>query len=525
MRTFTTDGPCESARHYLLPAAPRLAEAKCLVDQGAYFVLRSPGRTGKTTALRALAETLNAEGRHAALVCSAAVASPARSDLVLVQEALLSAIRIAAEQDLPSALRPPPFPASADATRLWEGLSAWARVCPLPIVLFFDDVDSLHGSALESVLRQLEAGFSRRPSHFPWSIGLSCQFDLHENAPRMPDDSTKIASAGPFERFWASPVLPPFTEDEIRALYSQHTVETQQVVDSGAVTFVRKASAGHPFFVQALGREAAEMVPCPGTITKSHMIAAFRRLVDQGVSSIDALESRLIESRVRRVIEPLLAGTAEIASASEDDVRFVRDIGLVAKDDPARIEGRIHRAIIPRLLAKCAKRAFTDDPSQFFLTDGRLAVEPLLHGFAVFYATHGNELLDAIAYQKVAPELVFLGFLYRMLEGRGTIDVDYGSSRRRIDVTLSVPAVKSSSDSNTENAEQREVFVLVSRRKGDSGLKTRGLVWLENALEDQSTESGTLVVFDRRDKHASVRRIELREATTIKGKTVRFLRA
>lgn len=523
MRTFTTDGPCDPERHYLLPAAPRLAEARCLIDQGGYFVIRAPGRTGKTTSLRALAQKLNADGRHAALVCSAAVASPARRDIVLVQDALLSAIRIAAEQDLPSDLRPPAFPESADATRLWEGLGAWARVCPLPIVLFFDDVDCLHEAALESVLRQLEAGFPRRPNHFPWSIGLACQFDLRENKAPRPDDSVRLGSAGPFERFWSSPALPAFTKAEIRALYAEHAAETQQAFDSDASAYASDVSAGHPFFVQALGYEAAQLAPRPGAITKLHVVAAFRRLVDRGTSPIDALEARLEEPRVRRVVEPLLAGSAEVATAPEVDVQFVRDLGLLAIDDPARIDGRIHQAIVPRLLAKGAKRAFTDEPSQFFLADGRVAIEPLLHGFAVFYAAHAKELVDAVPYRKVAPELVFLGFLFQMLEGRGWIDVVYGSSRRRIDVTISV--VPASSSSETPHPEQREVLVLVSRRKGDSGLKTRGLVWLEHALEDQLAESGTLVMFDRRDKRSPGKRVELVETTTARGKTVRLLRA
>jgi hypothetical protein len=527
MPAFTTGGPCDTSRHHLLPAAPRLAEARCLVDQGAYFVIRASFRTGKTTALRELAKMLTSEGRHAALVCSAAVAAPARRDLVLVQEALLSAIRIAAEQDLPPDLCPPSFPDSADATRLWEGLTAWARVCPRPIVLFFDDLDSLHDAALESVLRQFEAGFSRRPGHFPWSIGLSCAFDLRENIASDSDDAARIAAARPLERFWSQPVLPAFTDDEIRAFYSQHTAATNQAFAPEALAFVREASAGHPFFVQALGREVAEMVPAPAAVTKSHVMTAFRRLVDQGTTPIDALASRLLEPRVQRVVEPLLMGSASIASVPEVDMQFVRDIGLIGNDDPVSIEARIHQAIVPRLLAQGVRRALTDEPEQFFDAGGRLAIERLLHAFAIIYATHGEELIEAIPYQKLAPELVFVGFLLHMLDGRGWVDVEYGSSRRRIDITLSVPLSSSSSDSNPEMAatEQREVLVLLSRRKGDSGLKTRGLVWLENALEDESAESGTLVIFDRRDKRSPGKSIKLREMTTAMGRTVRLLRA
>ena len=526
MRTFTTDGPGDETRHYILPAAPRLAEARSLVDQGAYFVLRAPGRTGKTTALRALASEITAEGRYAALMCSAAVAAPARADLALVQEALLSAMRIAAEQDLPPPLRPPPFPTSAEATRLWEGISAWARVCPRPLVLFFDDLDTLQDAALDSVLRQLETGFSRRPEHFAWSIGLASQFDLRVSHSSPADTSKTPASTGPFERFWSSRLLPPFTENEIRALYAEHFGSAERGFSPEALAFVYEASAGHPFLVQAFGREMAAMtLPTTGPIAKSHVIAAYRQLIEQAVSPIDALASRLAEPRIRRVIEPLLLGSAAIASVDEADVQHVRDIGLVAFDDPVRIEGSLHRALVPRLLSQGVQRAVIDDPASCFESDGRLSMERLLQSFAAFYTGHASELIAATPYSKIAPELVFLGYLLRMLSGRGWIDFEFGASRGRIDVTISVEVKGNHSEESIEPSvtEQRELLVLVTRRKGDSGVKKRGLEWLDDALQRTSSVSGTLVVFDKRDKRLPGKRTKLREIV-LEGKTVRLLR-
>ncbi len=523
---FTTDGPCDATLHDVLPAAPRLAAARSLIDQGVYFVLHGPGRTGKTTALRALAAQITSEGRYAALVCSAAVAAPARTDMVLVQEALLSSIRIAAEQDLPFDLRPPPFPGSADATRLWEGLSAWARVCLRPLVIFFDDLDTLQEAALESVLRQLETGFSRRPGHFPWSIVLAGQFDVRSNGSSETDTSKMAFPTGPFERFWSSRLLPSFTIDEIRALYAEFFGRAENRFTPEALAFVYEASAGHPFFVQALGRELAEMVSDSDTITKSLAIAAYQRLVARHVTPIDALQSRLTEPRVRHVIEPLLLGSAEIASAAASDVQFVRDIGLVAIDDPVRIDGLIFHALVPRLLSESTQRAFIADPASFFDPDGRLSMERLLQTFAEFYAAHASELLAGIAYTKIAPEIVFLGVLFRVLEGRGWAHVEFGTSRGRIDVTLSIPIAAKDPEANTETSatEQHEMLVLVARRKGDVKVKARGLARLDATLRQVSGDSGTLVIFEKRDKRASGKRVKIRETTTAAGKAVRLLR-
>lgn len=526
MRSFTTDGPCDVTHHYVLPAPPRLAEARSLIDQGVYFVLHAPGRTGKTTAFRALAAQITAEGRYAALVCSAAVAAPARMDIVLVQDALLSSIRIAAEQDLPFDLRPPPFPPSADATRLWEGLSAWARVCPRPLVLFFDDLDSLHGAALESVFRQLETGFSRRPAHFPWSIGLAGQFDVRSNGSSEEKPSKPTISTGPFERFWSSRLLPSFTIGEIRALYAEHFGRADGRFTSDALAFILEASAGHPFFVQAIGHEIAQMVSDSEPITKPVVFAAYQRIVKSQITPIDDFASVLMQPRVRRVVEPLLQGNAEIASIASSDLQFVRDLGLVSFDDPVRIDGLIFRALAARLLSESTQRVFQSDSALFFDTDGRLSIERLLQTFIEFYAAHAAELVAAITYSKIAPELVFLGVLLRALEGRGWVDVEFGVSRGRIDVTLSVPIAANHLDANVETnvTEQREVLVFVTRRKGDSKVKTRGLAWLDAAMLQTSSDSGTLVIFDKRDKRSLAKRVNLRQTTTAAGTTVRLLR-
>jgi hypothetical protein len=73
---------------------------------------------------------------------------------------------------LPPELGPPPWPQAPDETLLGDALAAWARVCPRPLVLFFDEIDALRGASLISVLRQLRAGFNERPAGFPASVAL-----------------------------------------------------------------------------------------------------------------------------------------------------------------------------------------------------------------------------------------------------------------------------------------------------------------------------------------------------------------
>ena len=52
-RFFNTTGPCDPARHYMLPAGRRLPDLRPYIDRHQYFVLHAARQTGKTTAMKA----------------------------------------------------------------------------------------------------------------------------------------------------------------------------------------------------------------------------------------------------------------------------------------------------------------------------------------------------------------------------------------------------------------------------------------------------------------------------------------
>ncbi len=56
-------------------------------------------------------------------------------------------------------------------------LSQWSRVSTKPLVLLIDEIDTLLGDTLISVLRQLRAGYGWRPHGFPQSV-IVCYFML-----------------------------------------------------------------------------------------------------------------------------------------------------------------------------------------------------------------------------------------------------------------------------------------------------------------------------------------------------------
>ena len=59
-------------------------------------------------------------------------------------------------------------------------LARWRRADPTPLALLMDEIDSLVGDTLLSVLRQLRAGYEQRPEGFPQSVVLCRVRDIRD---------------------------------------------------------------------------------------------------------------------------------------------------------------------------------------------------------------------------------------------------------------------------------------------------------------------------------------------------------
>ncbi len=313
----------------MLPALRRLPEVGPLIEQESYFVLHAPRQVGKTTALRALAEQLTASGRYAALHLSCEEGEAAGDDFAEAQRAILSQLRRNAELFLPTELHPSPFPDAPDSTLLGAALSAWARVCPRPLVLFFDEIDALRGQSLLSVLRQLRAGFPNRPRFFPASVVLCGLRDVRDYKVTS-GERDHLGTSSPFNIKVESLTLRNFTRDEVAELYQQHTTDTGQVFLPEAIDRAFHWTQGQPWLVNALARQMVEqLVPDRSQpLTAAHVDAAKEILLRRQDTHLDSLAERLREPRVRRVLEPILAGLT-LGQVPEDDLRFIQDLGLV----------------------------------------------------------------------------------------------------------------------------------------------------------------------------------------------------
>jgi hypothetical protein len=260
-----------------------------------------------------------------------------------------------------------------------------------------------------------------------------------------------------------------------------------------------------------------DVVP-PEPITEGHIEVAKERLILARATHLDSLVSKLNEPRVRRVIEPLIAGTLPVLDeVFSDDVAYVRDLGLIAVDSPIRVANPIYREVIVRVLGSGLEEVITVRPDRFVLPDGRVDFAKVLRAFTDFWTEH-EEILDGIPYREVSMQLVFMTFLTRIVNGGGAVDREYGVGKGRIDLLVRRPY--------GDGLVQHEAIELKvwHPRKADP-LKD-GLAQLDKYLDRRKLDTGTLVIFDRRPNAAPVHeRTAITEEHSPAGRTITLLRA
>ncbi|MCP4591682.1 MAG: ATP-binding protein, partial [bacterium] len=393
---------------------------------------------------------------------------------------------------LPESLRPPPVESVAEVdglSRLRSYLALWAESSPRPLVLFLDEIDSMMGSPLISVLRQLRAGYNFRPARFPQSVVLVGMRDVRDYKVAKGE---VLHTASPYNIKDRSFLLGNFTAEEVATLLEQHTAETGQVITAEVKAGAWELTRGQPWLVNALARQLVEEeVPNPATaVEMDHLEAAKNALILRRDTHLDSLMVRLREARVRRVIEPLMSGELMRGDRLDDDVAYVGDLGLIDPGGgPVRIANPIYHEIIPRALAAASEPAIPNETAWYVTEEGRLDMEALLEGFVEFWLENAEEMLEDQPYAEIAPHLILMAFLQRIVNAGGTIVREYALGRKRLDLYVRWPYA---------GGVQRDAMELkVWRdRKGDPLEKGRGQ--LAGYLKKLGLDHGLLIIFNCR---------------------------
>ena len=449
---FNTAGPIIREDNYCIDPLKRINkdEIMTLIAKKRFFILHAPRQTGKTSSLFALQDYINKEGHYKCLYVNVEPAQTARSDVARGMKAIVALLHRANRHTFQDHLFESYLTEGIDKygedVVLSEVLSAWSRKSEKPIVLLIDEIDALVGDTLISVLRQLREGYAQRPYAFPQSIILCGVRDVRDYRIFSDKDQQIITGGSAFNIKAESLTVGDFTQEEIRTLYEEHTKETGQEFEEGVYDLAWDYTRGQPWLVNALAYEVCFRNEIGkdrnNPITTQLFEGAKAELVIRRDTHIDQLADKLKEDRVRRVIEPILAGREQYQEMSDEDIQYCEDLGLIKRKGSLEISNDIYREVIPRALSNVSQRNIVQQLQWYVEKDGKLNMIKLLTNFQQFFREHSESWLTRFKYEEAGPQLLLQAFLQRILNGGGLIDREYGLGRKRTDLYIRWPIIK-----------------------------------------------------------------------------------
>src|SRR6056297_725573 len=549
---FNTAGPIIREDNYCIDPLKRINkdEIMTLIAKKRYFILHAPRQTGKTSSLLALRDYINNEGRYHCIYMNVEAAQAARSDVFEGIRAII--IEIA--DRVSSTLKDRYF---FENWKKWmemggfialkTALQEWCSKQEKRVILLIDEIDSLVGDTLISVLRQIRSGYDKRPDAFPQSIILCGVRDVRDYRIFSDKDQQMITGGSAFNVKAKSLTVGDFTKEEIRTLYDEHTHETGQRFEEEVFEMAWEYTRGQPWLVNALANEACFENKAgrdrSRPITAQIFEAAKNALIIRRDTHIDQLADKLKEDRVRKVIEPILAGTQQSQEMSDDDIQYCEDLGLIKRRGSLEIANGIYREVIPRTLSYVSQRNIVQEPQWYIEKDGKLNMMKLLKAFQQFFREHSESWLSRFKYEEAGPQLLLQAFLQRIVNGGGLIDrelgqknmslgvlksktplvgiieIDYGLGRKRTDLYIRWPIISDrfTEDKKQNHDEQKEYtfplsynpddlqrIVIEIKLKHNNALETvieEGLKQTAAYVDKTGAKEAYLIIFDQENKN------------------------
>lgn len=148
------------------------------------------------------------------------------------------------------------------------------------------------------------------------------------------------------------------------------------------------------------------------------------------------------------------------------------------------IANPIYQEVLPCVLSKTPQASLPQISPSWLTPEGKLDPEQLLEAFLSFWRQHGEPLLKSARYHEIAPHLVLMAFLHRVVNGGGTLEREYAIGSDRMDLCLRYGDVTLGME-------------LKVWREGRPDPIKAGLEQLESYLAGLGRDTGWLVIFDQ----------------------------
>ncbi|MEA1969506.1 MAG: AAA-like domain-containing protein [Thermodesulfobacteriota bacterium] len=517
MRFFNTAGPVNDQKHYCISPLQRfdLFEIETLIAQEKYFVMHAPRQTGKTSCMQALVEHLNvnSDDRYRALYCNVETAQTAREDVGRGIKSILAVMAESAvyymNDDFLAKNWADILSECGEDVALKVALSRFCHSIKAPLILLLDEIDSLVGDTLISVLRQIRSGYIERPKPFPQAMILCGVRDVRDYRIHSSRNKEIITGGSCFNIKAESLRLGDFAESEVKSLLEQHTSETGQEFTLEAKACIWHLSQGQPWLVNALAYESTFKIKegrvRTKPVDKDMVDQAKENLITRRETHLDQLADKLQEERVRKVVEGILCGWQYLAGdLPEDDIQYVADLGLIRRKPQMDIANPIYREIVPRMLTSSTQDTLNQETSWYVKSDSSLDIDKLIAAFQEFFQEHSEHWLERFQYKEAGPQLLLQAFLQRIINSGGRIEREYGRGSKRIDLLVLWPLTQAEPGkpfwTRWQGPVQKVVIELKILHNSMEKTLADGLVQTHKYMDNCGTDQGHLIIFNRSPK-------------------------
>jgi hypothetical protein len=223
-------------------------------------------------------------------------------------------------------------------------------------------------------------------------------------------------------------------------------------------------------------------------ITADLINQAKENLIMRRETHLDQLTDKLSEDRVRRVIQPILAGLETAEKIPLDDVEYCVDLGLIKVRPQLAIANGIYKEVIPRALTYTTQLRITHDSSWYTDDSGRLDMVKLLTAYQDYFRKNFESWVGGFDYAEAGPQLLLQAFLQRIVNGGGEVNREYGLGSLRTDLFVTWPY---------KNSRQEVVLELkILYGKLETAIQ-KGLEQTYQYMDKCGTKEGYLLIFNR----------------------------
>ncbi len=428
-RFFNNSGPVNDIDHFCVSPIKRFDNNKIwqLILQKKYFLICGPKQCGKTSYLLALANVIN-QKKHAK--CLYFNVESLRGVQENIEESIRSILfeissraRDTFDDEYLEELVPNILQTRGPYQALNELLTQWAKRSELPIVLLIDELDTIEGPILTSILSQIRAGYDKRPKLFPQSIIFCATHDVIDKQFNIKDTTIRL---GNFER------------EAVAGMFAAYTANSHVEITKWAIDRVWQHSSGQPWIVSSLASEIFhEIMPAKGIkkVTPELVDEAFGNILAKMGNHLEFLASQLRDERVKRCLIPILSGGSLAEAIPESDFTFTQELGLISAERNSFDNG-LYSEVIPLVLFTPVTYMINLDTDQFLAEDASLDSLKVLRYFQEFFRKHIERLVAIVDYGTAAYTLVFQALLQKLSDGNISIVREQRANQGRIVLKL-----------------------------------------------------------------------------------------